>query len=410
MKTKTLLLKGLFTLLLLIWTSLKSVHAQCLPDGITFSSQTQIDSFQINYPGCSQILGDVKIEESSNGNIINLNGLLPLTSFEGDIQMWKNSALISLSGLDNVTAIGGDLSLFNNHNLETLSSLGNVTVIGGDLSVFGTDFLTNLSGLENVVDIGGNMIVRENSALATLNGLDSLVSIGGELWLRYNTVLTSMNGLGNLSSIGGDLSLEDNDAMTSLSGLENLSSINGNLGIRFNDTLINLTSLEALTSINGNLDVRVNGVLTSLSGLDNIDYSTITELSIITCTNLSICAVKSVCDYLENNGLATVSGNALGCNSEPEIEAGCLVPVEEILFDELSIIQVFPNPTNDIIQIKGINPEGWKFSIMNTSGMIVKSHQLTENGLIDLSYLSNGLYFLELKNKDQIVVKKVIKE
>jgi len=25
----------------------------CLPDGITFSTQAQIDNFQINYPGCN---------------------------------------------------------------------------------------------------------------------------------------------------------------------------------------------------------------------------------------------------------------------------------------------------------------------------------------------------------------------
>jgi hypothetical protein len=30
----------------------------CLPEGITFTTQAQIDSFQIDYPGCTEIEGD----------------------------------------------------------------------------------------------------------------------------------------------------------------------------------------------------------------------------------------------------------------------------------------------------------------------------------------------------------------
>ena len=43
----------------------------CLPDGITFETQAQVDSFQINHPGCFEIEGDVTI---SGDNITNLNG------------------------------------------------------------------------------------------------------------------------------------------------------------------------------------------------------------------------------------------------------------------------------------------------------------------------------------------------
>jgi hypothetical protein len=34
----------------------------CLPEGITFTTQAQIDSFQINYPGCNAVEGNVIIE------------------------------------------------------------------------------------------------------------------------------------------------------------------------------------------------------------------------------------------------------------------------------------------------------------------------------------------------------------
>lgn len=54
----------------------------CLPEGITFSTQEQIDNFQNNYPDCTQIVGDVRIGFYfwTTYDITNLNGLSCLTS------------------------------------------------------------------------------------------------------------------------------------------------------------------------------------------------------------------------------------------------------------------------------------------------------------------------------------------
>ena len=43
----------------------------CLPDGITFSTQQQIDNFQIDYPGCSEIEGSVIINGNDITNFVN---------------------------------------------------------------------------------------------------------------------------------------------------------------------------------------------------------------------------------------------------------------------------------------------------------------------------------------------------
>lgn len=52
----------------------------CLPEGITFTTQEQIDNFQSNYPGCTDIMGTVLIE---GNNITNLDGLSVITSVGG---------------------------------------------------------------------------------------------------------------------------------------------------------------------------------------------------------------------------------------------------------------------------------------------------------------------------------------
>ncbi len=105
-----------FIFLISLHISLFTFHlaAQpCLPEGITFTTQAQIDNFQTNYPNCTEIEGNVGI---AGDDITNLNGLNVLTSIGGDMEigymvMWwsckGNPFLISLAGLGNLTTIGG---------------------------------------------------------------------------------------------------------------------------------------------------------------------------------------------------------------------------------------------------------------------------------------------------------------
>ncbi len=86
----------------------------CLPEGITFSSQGQINDFQANYPGCTIIEGDVTISDNGSGDIANLYGLSILTSIGGKLEISGNNNLWFLIGLDNLSAIGGDFKIINN--------------------------------------------------------------------------------------------------------------------------------------------------------------------------------------------------------------------------------------------------------------------------------------------------------
>ncbi len=265
--------------------------ASCLPDGITFTTQEQIDNFQTNYPGCTEVEGDVKIQ----GNYLtNLNGLIVLSSIGGDLDIQFNDALTSLTGLENLTSIGGNLDIqFNDAltsltGLENLSSIGknlrinwndalisltdleNLSSIGENLHINYNDALTSLTGLVNLSSISGNLVIEWNYALISLTGLENLLSIGGDLRIKQNYALTSLASLENLTSIGGDLRIEQNYALTSLASLENLTSIGGDLDIQFNNALNSLTGLENLTSIGGNLVIRYNSAPTSLIGLENL--------------------------------------------------------------------------------------------------------------------------------------------
>jgi hypothetical protein len=105
----------------------------CLPEGITFITQAQIDNFQTNYPGCTEIAGDVTIQGSG---ITNLNGLSILTSIGGNLWIYSSDALASLTGLEGLTSIGGPLGISGNNSLTSLSGLENIAAGSiADLSI-----------------------------------------------------------------------------------------------------------------------------------------------------------------------------------------------------------------------------------------------------------------------------------
>jgi hypothetical protein len=84
-------------------------QSPCLPDGIGITTQEEIDSFAINYPGCTEIIGNVWVGGEEPTNISNLNGVSEITSFGGSLTIKKTPLLKSLSGLENITLVDGSL-------------------------------------------------------------------------------------------------------------------------------------------------------------------------------------------------------------------------------------------------------------------------------------------------------------
>ncbi|MEE4260632.1 MAG: YCF48-related protein, partial [Bacteroidales bacterium] len=117
---------------IILHTDNGGVSDHCLPEGITFTTQEQIDNFQTDYPGCTEIEGDVFIGAwEPMSNISNLNGLNVLTTIGGNLNIEGSDALSSLTGLGNLTSIGGYLNIFGNDSLTSLTSLESLTYVEG---------------------------------------------------------------------------------------------------------------------------------------------------------------------------------------------------------------------------------------------------------------------------------------
>ena len=107
--------------------------------GLHWASQQEIDDFPINYPSCTEIIGDLIIQEESPGTILNLYKLSQLTSVKGDLIIGYsskgNTVLNSLEGLENMTSVGGSLFSYDpNDKLVNPTRGNNYTLFGEDLT------------------------------------------------------------------------------------------------------------------------------------------------------------------------------------------------------------------------------------------------------------------------------------
>ncbi len=199
------------------------------------------------------------------------------------------------------------------------------------------------------------------------------------------------------------------------SNFPNCNEIEGSLEIE-GDDITNLDSLIVLTSIDGELTIENNPLLNSLIGLDSISPGSISNLKITNNTLLATCDVKSVCDYLAGpNPTVEINNNALGCDSQTEVESACWNSVSEI--DSYNVFAISPNPVSGSTNLRfSISEQGiMNLDLLEISGRKVQSlmNEMKNPGTyeteINLSDVPPGVYFCVLKTSDGIQAKKIIK-
>ncbi len=375
------LLYFIFTLFIQV-----SVSSQpCLPEGIWFSSQEQIDNFPINYPGCSEIEGYVYIGDTIPTTSINsLDSLNCITSIGSNLFIVNNESLGALEGLNNLGSIGGSLFIENNDNLQNFSGFGNLSVIGEYAYFQYCESISSFIGLENLDSIGGCMYIYGLHQIYNLDGLNNLEFIGDCFVIGYNSNLNNFYGINNLQSIGGGLIIYANDALVSLQDFSNIISIEGQLKIENNDALQNLY------------------------GFDNLNPNSLTGLTIIWNNNLSNCDIQSICEYLvDPSGTINIYTNATGCNSSTEVEEACLTGQNEFNVIENNFI-IYPNPTNrEFIITSKCREKIIEVNIYNQIGEKVL-HRKGTSQTFDVSTLRQGIYIIELLSIDSEFREKLI--
>lgn len=315
----------------------------CLPEGITFTTQEEIDNFQTNYPNCTEIVGDVMIVGSED--ITNLHGLSVLTSIGGNFFVVGNQSLINFSGLEN---------------------------------------LAEINGFFHIGDYDGAYGIT-NSSLQSLTGLEGLTSIGGAFWIMWNEALTTISGLSGINSIGNDLIIMANSSLTNLYGLEALNSVSGDLKISLNNALVGLWGLENL----------------NLSSINSLSISNNSSLSICDIPNL--CSYldtlnTAIAIFGNSSGCNNPSEIAENCG----IEFSCL-PYGDYYFVSQADVDSFPSDYPECTKLEGstfirgnniTNLHGLKkVTQIGDGGLYIQNNEILVNlaGLDSLEKISGNL-------------------
>nr|HPI07494.1 T9SS type A sorting domain-containing protein [Saprospiraceae bacterium] len=232
-------------------------------------------------------------------------------------------------------------------------------------------------GLDQLTSQTGFFTINGNPALTDLTALASLTAVG-PLDIIDNDLLTNLSGLHNITAINGSLTVSENALLPNLNAFQQLNSIGGTVYFQNNPALTSLAGLSQVTSIIVEINITGNPVLQSLTGLDNISSGTFNYLTLMDNSSLTGCSVQSVCDFLSGTGQAFIGNNAVGCNTEAQVEANCAaMPVELVSFQG--------RPAGHDISLE------WKVGIEENLASYGVEHSTTGSNYEALKYINASL-------------------
>lgn len=345
----------------------------------------------------------------NNDNLTSLNGLGKF-NHAFNMKVKYNDALPNLDGLQNQDSLS-HLLVNSNNGLTSLHGL-KPNMKFPWLELVGNDGLIDLNGLDSLASVG-ILEIDYNESFSSLNGLpdSSTVYIRGNnslkdlsgisdinyvhlLNLRSNASLTNLNGIENIEHLN-ILHCAGNDLLTSLEGLEHFDYLNA-LMLSSNHSLVDLSDLQQIDSIN-TLSINNHHNLQSLDGLGH-ENTNFEQVVIINNPLLSTCNAPSICNFLENFSgdpqMVFIDNNAVGCNSQQEVEAACMVPLNEI--QASADIYIAPNPASGFFEIKLKNKPIEHLRIFDITGRLINDFQFEKvsSATINTTDWNKGIYLI----------------
>lgn len=382
--------------------SLQHLFAQsCLPGGIVFSTQAEVNAFPTNYPGCINIEGNVRID---GDNINDLSPLSQLTSIDGFLRIEDNPALPGLNGLQNITSIGGYLAIYNNQNgaFTDLSGLSSLTSVGGWLNVDNIGSLTSLTGLENLTSVGVHQLyIFNNASLTDISALNHPISIAGNLIISLNSQLSDCAVESICDYLGSFMAPQTVTISNNASGCNSQSEVEtacSPLPVSWLYFAVKAVSgyhqLEWATSSeydNMRFEIQRSSSRTErwktigmVSGANQPNSYTFTDRFPDLGTNYY--RLKQI--------------NYDGSYSFSQIES---LSGNDLEFD------LVPNPTRGKVSFKNLSIKDIEVSVFNSVGEKIGVYHVSETSDIDLSNEPNGMYFFYIRTDNRIGLKTLIK-
>lgn len=158
------------------------------------------------------------------------------------------------------------------------------------------------------------------------------------------------------------------------------------------------------------LELYVNGVLLEGFDPDIFDYDIIlpegtTEVPVVDAVSSDPNAQVIIEPATELNGSSTfvdVFAEDLNTHNRYTITFNVATGIDNTTEN---MVKLYPNPTSGLIHIQTNSSS--VVSIYATDGSLQGEYKLNNSEQIDLSYLSNGIYFIKIHSNDEVITKKI---
>jgi len=377
-------------------------------------------SGNLNLTSLGNLTGELNRPDATGLLLKDLPGISSLNELAGITlisSFWLENmpGLATLSGLENTAITGIFLLIRNNDNLTDLTALsGNLGSFNG-LTISDNDSLITLNGL-NGIEMMDNGIassflnLTNNAVLTNLDALNSITFLPKNFRVVGNTQLPNLMGFSNMTGTAETVDIYENDTLQDLVGLEGINNVINQFTIRLNDNLLSLDGLQGLQNTGNNPALWVwlgeNPLLTDISALNNLNPNSVSFCQFENNTNLSACATQFTCAALDAGVPFTLTNNASGCNSISEIEQACVLNIN----DQKSLyeVKIFPNPVSETLTIT--LPEELQYKNVIIFSSLGEKLINTSEIIIEVSNLSNGIYFISIETDHGMICKKFVKE
>ena len=104
---------------------------------------------------------------------------------------------------------------------------------------------------------------------------------------------------------------------------------------------------------------------------------------------------------------ASMNGTTIGTANSPEFVPSCFVYANVNSVESISQLEIYPNPSHGIFNVENDTYTETSAEVYDATGKKIKT-VLIENGILDLSLLGDGVYFIAVPSDKSVLREKVI--
>ena len=327
---------------------------------------------------------------------------------------------------NNIPTIRAEINSFTSPTIEyDYKVIFNTS--NGEINVYVNDiFLISWTDITPLAT-GNQVSFRTSNCTATFDNFRvfksrtsvSLISVGNSSVkeIRFQNPTATSNS-GKITSICTDiaknLSIEKSiDCKVDFWGPYILTNVNDGIGsdISIQTSLNSISANWSATSDPNNTITSYSYAIGTSPGASNILNWTNNGMN-LTFTKTGLSLINGTTYYI-----SVRSTNASGLNSTAKSSNGVLIsiPKTPYYFNSTNTnnnndneITIYPNPVTQILHITTLE-KGFHYKIYDINGKIMKEESCTNEQEIEVSYLKNGSYYLEIYKEDFKTMKRFVK-